>query len=180
MIRQSALGIALSMLVLASGLKIIPSGKTPKNKLFINQILSISSPPFAHSINFKTTDLEKSVFTQINRYRISQGLPKLTLNSNITKQARIHSKNMANGKVPFSHQGFKQRVNAISLRYKSAAENVAFNQGFSDPATEAFTSWINSPDHLINIKGNYNLTGIGVATNSKGEVYLTQIFLRNQ
>ncbi|MER3590353.1 MAG: alkaline phosphatase, partial [Mastigocladus sp. ERB_26_1] len=37
-----------------------------------------------------------------------------------------------------------------------------------------------SPDHLINIKGNYNMTGIGVATNSKGEVYLTQIFIRNR
>jgi uncharacterized protein YkwD len=180
MIRQSAFGIALSMLVLASGFKTTTSGNTSKNKLFVNQVLSISSPPIATSINFKTTDLEKSVFARINRYRISQGLPKLALNPSITKQARIHSKNMANGKVPFSHDGFKQRVNAIALRYKSAAENVAVNQGYSDPAAEAFTGWLNSPDHLINIKGNYNLTGIGVATNSKGEVYLTQIFLRNK
>jgi uncharacterized protein YkwD len=87
---------------------------------------------------------------------------------------------MARGKVPFSHQGFIRRVNSLPIGYSGAAENVAFNQGYNDPANEAVIGWLNSPGHLENIKGNYNLTGIGVATNSKGEVYLTQLFLRSK
>ncbi|TBR61550.1 alkaline phosphatase [Westiellopsis prolifica IICB1] len=180
MIRQSAFGTALSMLVLAGGLTTTSLGHTSTKNLFANQTLLNPSPQIASVATFKTTDLEKLVFERINRYRASLGLKKLTLNANISKQARIHSQNMARGKVPFSHQGFEQRVNAIPIRYISAAENVAYNLGYSDPAAEAITGWIKSPEHLVNIKGNYNLTGIGVATNNKGEVYLTQIFIGNR
>ncbi len=182
MFRQTAFGIAFSALVLASGLTSSPvPGHTTKNNSD-HQPLSIGSSQVALSptTTFKTTDLEKSVFDQINRYRVSKGLSKLTLNANISRQARIHSQNMANGKVPFSHKGFEKRVNSIPITYKSAAENVAFNQGYSDPASQAMTGWINSPGHLKNLKGKYNLTGIGVAANSEGEVYLTQIFIGNK
>ncbi|MBF2008591.1 CAP domain-containing protein [Chlorogloeopsis fritschii PCC 9212] len=181
MIRQSAFGIALSMLVLASGFTTTYApGHTSTKKRFAHQAVSLSSGQATSSITFNTADLEKSVFARINRYRAARGLPKLTLSANVTRQARIHSLNMANGKVPFSHQGFERRVSATRIRYKSAAENVAFNQGYNDPAAEAIHGWLHSPDHLVNIKGNYNLTGIGVAVNSKGEVYLTQIFLSNR
>ncbi|MBW4504378.1 MAG: CAP domain-containing protein [Scytonema hyalinum WJT4-NPBG1] len=180
MFRQTAFGIALSTLVLASALlsnSIV--GQTSTKKSEYSKVLSMSSPRVTSPVTIKPTDLEKSVFDQINRYRASKGLPKLSLNGKISQQARIHSQNMARGKVPFSHQGFVRRVGAIPIRYRSAGENVAFNLGYSDPAQEAVTGWLHSPDHLVNIKGNYNMTGIGVATNSEGEVYLTQIFLRS-
>ncbi|MFB2878979.1 CAP domain-containing protein [Floridanema aerugineum] len=128
------------------------------------------------------TNLERSIHEQVNKYRQSQKLPPLTLNSAITQQSRLHSQAMANGKVPFSHQGFEQRVNAIekSVSYNSAGENVAYNQGYKDPATQAVQGWLKSPGHLKNIRGNFNLTGIGVAQNSKGEYYFTQIFIRSR
>ncbi|MBD2502331.1 CAP domain-containing protein [Anabaena azotica] len=183
MSRQPAFGIALSMLVLGGGLMapLIPGHTSTRNSAE-NSPLSIFSHQVATktTTTFQTTALEKSVFERINRYRISKRLPRLVLNPKITQQARIHSQNMARGKVPFSHQGFEQRVNAIPLRYKSAAENVAFNRGYDDPADEAVVGWIDSPGHLRNIRGNYNMTGIGVATNAQGEVYLTQIFLRTR
>ncbi|MEH2286086.1 CAP domain-containing protein [Nostoc sp.] len=182
MFRQTAFGIALSALVLASGLTTAPiPNHTSTNTSTRNKLLSLFSSQVAISTpTFKTTELEKSVFNQINRYRASKGLPKLTLNANLTRQARIHSQNMAKGKIPFSHQGFEGRVKAIPIRYNSAAENVAFNRGYSNPVEEAVTGWINSPGHLKNLKGNYNLTGIGVATNNQGEVYLTQMFFRTR
>ncbi|MFN6439225.1 MAG: CAP domain-containing protein [Nostoc sp. DedSLP01] len=122
--------------------------------------------------------IEASVYQQINRFRSTQSLPALTRNSAIDDQARIHSRNMANGNVPFGHTGFSQRIQLIGIPYQGAAENVAMNRNYSDPATQAVQGWLNSSGHLANIRGNYNLTGIGVAINSKGEVYLTQIFLR--
>jgi uncharacterized protein YkwD len=125
-----------------------------------------------------TAALEQSVFNQINNYRTSQGLPTLTRNATIDNQARIHSQDMANGKVPFGHMGFSERVQAIGISYRAAGENVASNQGYSDPATIAVQGWLKSPGHLANIKGNYDQTGIGVAANSSGGIYFTQIFLR--
>ncbi|BAY61524.1 allergen V5/Tpx-1 family protein [Calothrix brevissima NIES-22] len=180
MFRQTAFGIALSTLVLASGLTTSPiPGHSSTNKPTQNQTVSIAAnQTAAPTTAFNTTALEKSVFDKVNRYRVSVGLPKLSLNASITRQARIHSQNMASGKVPFSHQGFKQRVTVLPIIYSSAGENVAFNQGYSDPASQAIVGWLNSPGHLKNIQGKYNLTGIGVAANQQGEVYLTQIFLR--
>jgi uncharacterized protein YkwD len=127
--------------------------------------------------NSNAASIEQSVFDQINQYRASLNLPALTRNSAIDEQARGHSQNMASGQVPFSHQGAEQRFKASGVAYKSASENVAYNQD-RDPATSAVQSWLKSSGHLANIKSNTNVTGIGVAVNGQGVVYLTQIFMR--
>lgn len=126
------------------------------------------------------TPMEQAFFQQINQYRASQGMPALTLDSAITQQARIHSQDMANGRVPFGHQGFDQRVKAIgkSIPYRAAAENVAYNMGYKDPTTQAVSGLLKSPGHLKNIRGQYNLTGVGVTKNAKGEYYFAQVFVR--
>ncbi|BAU63770.1 SCP-like extracellular [Stanieria sp. NIES-3757] len=124
-------------------------------------------------------ELEDLVHQQINQYRQSLNLSPLQLNPLISKQARIHSENMAQGIVPFGHNGFEERVKALeeSIQYRRAAENVAYNQGYSDPVGQAVQGWINSFDHRHNIEGNYDLTGIGVAKNDRGEYYFTQLFI---
>ncbi len=123
--------------------------------------------------------LEQSVFQKINQFRQQKGLAPLSLNITITQQARQHSQTMASSRV-LSHDGFAGRVKAISrsIPYTGAAENVAYNKGFSDPVSQAVNGWLKSPGHLKNIMGNYKLTGVGVAQNSQGEYYFTQIFLR--
>ncbi|MBE9006612.1 CAP domain-containing protein [Fortiea sp. LEGE XX443] len=124
-----------------------------------------------------TAALEVAVFNQINQFRATQGLPRLSRNSAIDNQARIHSQNMASGRVAFSHYGFGPRIQAIAIPYRGASENVAYNQGYRDSATQAVQGWLRSSGHLANIRGNYNLTGIGVARNSRGAVYFTQLFI---
>ncbi|MBC1213894.1 CAP domain-containing protein [Trichormus variabilis ARAD] len=136
------------------------------------------SSPSGGQNNGNSASIEQAVFDQVNQYRQSQGLPALTRNASIDEQARTHSQNMASGKVPFSHQGFDQRVKALNMPNKSASENVAYNQD-KDPATRAVQSWLKSSGHLANIKGNANLTGVGVAVNGQGVVYFTQIFIRS-
>jgi uncharacterized protein YkwD len=122
--------------------------------------------------------LESSIHQQVNQYRQERNLPPLTLDSRISQVARKHSQAMADGKAPFSHQGFEQRIKAIAIPYRSAAENLAFNQGYSQPDRLAVEGWIKSSGHRQNMEGNYNLTGIGVVQNSNGEYYFTQIFIR--
>jgi uncharacterized protein YkwD len=130
--------------------------------------------------NVNTGAIEAAVFQKINQYRASQNLPLLNRNSTIDNQARIHSRNMASGKVAFGHDGFSGRVAATGIAYSRVAENVAYNQGHQDPATQAVQGWLNSSGHLANIRGNYNQTGIGVARNNQGQIYFTQIFLRSR
>lgn len=125
-----------------------------------------------------TSTIEQSVYNQINQYRASQGLPTLNRNSALDNQARIHSTNMANGSVSFGHDGFSTRLANSGLSYTSAAENVAYNQGHSDPATKAVQGWLQSSGHLANIKGNFTITGVGVAKNSQNAYYFTQLFMK--
>jgi uncharacterized protein YkwD len=175
MIRNIISGIAVSAVFLSSAASATAPGQadTLKSASVSNNRLLLAQSTSS------TAAIEDSIFRQINQYRASQRLPALTRNATIDAQARTHSQKMANGQVKFGHSGFEQRVKAIAttIPYRSAAENVAYNQGFSDPATKAVQGWLKSPGHLGNIRGNYNLTGIGVARNSKGEVYFTQIFI---
>ena len=124
------------------------------------------------------TELEKAVNQQINQYRVSKKLPPLRVDPRITQIARIHSENMANGKVPFSHDGFEGRAKAITIPYQSVGENVAYNMGYSAPDRKAVEGWIKSEGHRKNMEGQFNLTGIGIAKNAKGEYYFTQLFVR--
>jgi uncharacterized protein YkwD len=87
---------------------------------------------------------------------------------------------MASSKVAFGHDGFSRRVAATGIAYSRVAENVAYNQRHKDPATQAVQGWLKSSGHLANIRGNYTLTGIGVASNNQGEIYFTQIFLQSR
>lgn len=130
-----------------------------------------------------STTLEQEVYEQINEYRLSRHLPPLVLDARISEQARTHSQAMASGQVPFSSQGFDLRSDAISkvIPYQKICENVAYNFGHPDPARAAVNGWLrNSEGSVVDVTGEYELTGIGVATNIKGEYYFTQIFIRRQ
>ncbi|MEH2297255.1 CAP domain-containing protein [Nostoc sp.] len=175
MMKTTIYAVALGTIALSSG-AIATSVTNPTFTPISSNVSNNGVHIAASSVN--TAGLEESVFNQINDYRASQGLPKLTRNSAIDNQARIHSQDMASGKVPFGHTGFLERVNAIGIPYSAAGENVASNGGYSNPAKIAVQGWLNSPGHLANIRGNYNKTGIGVSSKDGREIYFTQIFLR--
>ena len=144
-----------------------------------------SSPPVAKNTN-KTSStnryaaLEQAIHQKINQYRQSQNLPPLTIDARISEQARAHTMAMASGKASFSHDGFEKRVDAIavSIPYRSAGENLAYNEGYSDPVSQAVEGWLNSPGHYKNIVGDFDTTGIGVVKTPGGRYYFSQIFIR--
>lgn len=121
--------------------------------------------------------IEKAILEQINHYRQSHHLPALKMNLTMVKEARQHSKDMATHKNSFGHQGFMERVKRIKSQIKAsggAAENVAFNYR---TAQSVVNGWLHSSGHKRNIDGHYRLTGIGVARDSNGRLYFTQLFL---
>jgi uncharacterized protein YkwD len=123
--------------------------------------------------------LEREIYQQVNQYRQSRNLPPLKWDDRITQQARMHSEKMSKKRVSFGHDGFEERAKAIrrDILYVSAAENVALNQGYTDPATQAVRGWIKSNGHRQNMEGKFDLTGVGVVRNAAGEYYFTQIFI---
>ncbi len=125
--------------------------------------------------------IETRTLELINVHRSSQGLSSLTMNEDILISSRTHSQNMADGSEDFGHNGFDTRIDALAmiLSFSSSAENVALNQGVDDPAAQAVDSWLNSPGHLENIEGDYDLTGLGVAQAADGTYYFTQIFVKS-
>lgn len=138
--------------------------------------------PILASNSSNLEQLELSVYQQVNEYRKSKNLPPLKLDPNISEQSRIHSYAMANGKVAFGHGGAEARFQNISkfAPWREIAENVAFNSGYSNPGKEAVQGWIESPGHQRNMVGNFDLTGVGIVKNAKGEYYFTQIFVRKR
>ncbi|MGE5606897.1 MAG: CAP domain-containing protein [Bacteroidota bacterium] len=124
-------------------------------------------------------ELELSVFEQINQYRAKQGLTPLVIDIQIVTQARNHSQNMAEGTVPFSHEGLEERAAATGIKIESVSENVAYYQEVPDVATRVVNGWLQSEAHHKNIVGDFNLTGIGIIQNTSGRYYFTQIFIRS-
>ena len=88
---------------------------------------------------------------------------------------------MATGDADFGHGGFDDRVDemkALVAGFRGAGENVLFTDNLNNVAESAVQMWLHSPHHLKNIRGDYNLSGIGVWQNSKGTIYFTQLFLK--
>jgi uncharacterized protein YkwD len=127
----------------------------------------------------RAAGLEREVHEAVNAHRRGRGLSPLVLDARIGREARLHSVAMAEGKVPLGHHGFEERAKALSriLPSRRSAENVASNEGHRDPASEAVRGWLRSHQHREHIEGPYELTGVGVARNGRGEVYFTQIFI---
>jgi uncharacterized protein YkwD len=126
-----------------------------------------------------STALERAVHELVNRHRRARQLAPLAIDRRISRVARLHSAAMAAGRTPLGHEGFDDRVRALSrvMSCRRTAENVAANRGHRDPAAEALRGWLASGAHRRNIEGPYDLTGVGVASSAAGEVYFTQIFV---
>lgn len=125
--------------------------------------------------------IESEVFHLINQHRVANLLKPLRWASTPAHLARKHSLNMAKGLVPFGHQGSNLRYDELRRKIPSSTrfgENAAYNFGYSNPAQIAVNGWLASPGHYANIMGDYNLAGVGVAKNLKGQYYFTQVFVK--
>ncbi len=160
----------------------IPSGADSRQESQSSTAGSIPNQANRHLQSTPTpvmNSLELTTHNLVNRYRQHRNLPPLVADPAISAQAKAHSEEMARSSN-MSHDGFDRRANLVSktIVYRSAAENVAFNAGYAQPDLVAVKGWIASAGHHRNMVGQYDLTGIGVAKNAKGEYYFTQIFIR--
>eukprot|EP00930_Biecheleria_cincta_P033874 TRINITY_DN23447_c0_g1_i1.p1 TRINITY_DN23447_c0_g1~~TRINITY_DN23447_c0_g1_i1.p1 ORF type:complete len:518 (+),score=80.34 TRINITY_DN23447_c0_g1_i1:113-1666(+) len=111
-----------------------------------------------------------------NSYRASKGLAPCRWNEGIAQIAAEHAASMASGASPFSHDGFNSRVARFPVAQRGAGENLALSSGVANVAETAVKGWIQSPGHEKNLRGNWNVCGIGTACSANGTFYTTQLF----
>lgn len=135
---------------------------------------------FSRSNNY---GLERQTFDLLNSERSSRGLAPLEWDDRVAEVARMHSENMASRKF-FSHRGpdgstVDSRADVVGVsNWRSIAENIAFLNGYDDPAPQAVQRWLASPAHRKNLLGRaWNRSAIGVAISDDGSVYFTQVFM---
>jgi uncharacterized protein YkwD len=136
-------------------------------------------PAAGYPVSALRGNIIEEILAYVNAYRGKKGLPKLEMNPIMSAEAQTHSENMAAHRTSFGHSGFQSRVKRITAKIdgmQAWAENVAMG---STTAKEVVENWLKSPMHRQNIEGRYNLTGIGVAADRKGNLYFTQIFGSN-
>lgn len=141
-------------------------------------LLSMSIPSWGYTMDVADDSLATEILVYVNQYRVRHGLSKLTMNPVLTEEATHHSRDMARHLTPFGHQGFSQRMSHLHAQIPASttgAENVAYNY---KTAKIVVDGWMKSPGHRQNILGHYSMTGIGIARDSEGKLYYTQLFLR--
>ncbi|MBA3805372.1 MAG: CAP domain-containing protein [Acidobacteria bacterium] len=137
----------------------------------------------ASSSSMSASSLERRAFDLINEQRISNGEQPFVWDAELCRMARMHSDNMARQEF-FDHSGpdghgMQERARNSNIRgWSVLAENIAYNQGFDDPAAFAVERWMRSSKHRDNILNDrFTRSAIGIARAEDGRVYLTQVFI---
>lgn len=127
--------------------------------------------------NYTYNAIELETLNLINNYRSSVGLNRLEKINHISYKSEEHDFYMIDNNV-LNHYNFAARSKNIIkvLGAKSVGENIAYN--FNSPK-DALNAWLNSPDHKINLVGDYTHFGIAIKENpATGEKYYTNIFAK--
>ena len=142
-----------------------------------------SAAVMSSSASSSVASLERRAFDLINTQRIANGEEPLVWDAELCRMARTHSESMARQGF-FDHTGpdgrdMRERAHGSNVRgWRVLAENIAYNQGFDDPAGFAVQRWMHSNKHRDNIlNSGFTRSAIGIARAADGRVFLTQVFV---
>lgn len=134
----------------------------------------------------KEMELAGQVLAQTEVYRKTRGSAPLQRSGVLDRMAQEHSQFLMTNRGKFriygpniSHYGVEQRAMAARYVYgmDQISENVvsAPHQG---PKTAAYLVdlWKASPSHEFNLRHSWTNTGVGVAIDKDGTVFLTELF----
>ncbi len=130
----------------------------------------------------RATSDEQRAFAMVNEQRAANGEEPLVWDAELCRMARAHSAHMAAQNF-FDHVGpdgldMVARAHAANLYgWQALGENIAYNQGFDDPASFAVERWMHSTKHRTNIlNAQFSRSGLGVARAADGRIFFTQVF----
>ena len=141
----------------------------------------VAATPVA-ALTGNSTPYDGQLFSLTNQDRASNGLAALSSNTTLAEIAQSRpyygcSVSPIYGRAAdmltrdyFAHQipgcsadgGYVWPImTADGVNWRSAGENIGWNSGYSDPATEVNTAFMNSAPHRANILGGYDQLGGG-------------------
>ncbi len=154
------------------------------------QVARVPAPTPAATRSYAPTSVavaasgeERGAFDLINSERQRRGMRPLAWDGSLTRLARYHSQNMARGgflsHVDREGLDLKGRAQVLGLHgWRTLGENIAYNQGYSDPTAFAVERWMVSEKHRENaLNPAYTHAAVGVARASDGTYYFTQVFM---
>ncbi|MDP4108419.1 MAG: CAP domain-containing protein [Bacillota bacterium] len=124
--------------------------------------------------------LEQQMVNLVNGERAKAGVAALKVNVKLTEVARTKAQDMIDHSY-FSHTSPTygspfDMMKTFGISYRTAGENIAMNQSVG----AAHTALMNSPGHRANILNSaYTEIGIGIAKDSNGNIYISQMFIGN-
>jgi uncharacterized protein YkwD len=127
--------------------------------------------------------LEQEIFQKVNNARDENRVPQLCWKENLASEARRHAGNMAARRF-FSHEDPKRgeisrRLDTSGINWNRCAENIYREQGLENPAEDAVKEWLESSGHRKNmLDRGFSDTGVGVAAQADGTIYVVQVFTR--
>ena len=126
---------------------------------------------------------EIEIFERVNRERERNGLQQLDWDDETARVARAYSVRMAREGF-FEHidpdgNSVVERAEQSRLRHWSIiGENLFMCEAYNDFTRLAVSGWLKSPTHRQNmLDRRWSATGIGVAQDRGGRIYVTQVFL---
>lgn len=144
-----------------------------------NSSANTSSGTTSTASSSDVTAAEQKAVELMNADRRANGLSNLQVSSALTAVARSHAQDIV-ARNFFSHTNpdgktLADRLKQAGISFSAAGENIAEN--ISVQAAE--TTFMNSSGHRSNIlNSTYTTVGIGVAFDSKGNVYVVQDFIK--
>lgn len=151
------------------------------NLIYPNQVINM---PYISNNQTTSSDiegLENEVVSLVNTERRKAGVSELIQNNNVNRVARVKSQDFVNNNY-FSHNSPTygspfDMLRTFGISFSAGAENIASGQRNPE---EVMRFWMNSPGHKANIlNSSYNQIGVGVAKDSSGNLYWTQMFIKS-
>lgn len=138
----------------------------------------------SETIKCEMTKNERKLLELVNKERAKADLPALRPHPLLFKAARAHARNMAKQrKMEHNLDGKRpaQRVEEAGYDWGKVAENLITADQTDVPLKKIVKGWMDSKIHRENILlKDVNETGMGIATNAKGEIYYAQVFARQR
>jgi uncharacterized protein YkwD len=161
--------------------------------LILALLALLSASPLAQAQEHSTTSQSREeaiayrLIHQINELRQQRGLPPFLVSEALNRAATLQSQDMVTYNF-FDHTSpvagrSRPHDRAVASGYSSTtiAENLFMSMGTPDDglAAQCFQTWLQSPGHLQNLLDRQRTEiGVGVASNSQQETYITAVFGR--
>lgn len=166
--------------------QLIESGPIPTANYTLHRApsnLKSTVSPVGPVVSSSVAALERRAFDLINAQRKLNGQKPLPWDPELARLARQHSESMASDNY-FNHSTpggmtVANRARAQGIRGWSAlGENIAYNQGYDDPAGFVAERWMTSYKHRENLlNSRWVRSAVGVAIARDGRVFFTQVFI---